>query len=293
MHIAVTTPTGHVGSHVVRLLQQAGVRPTLLVRDPTKLGDEIVNGSEIRQGDLGDPDYVTEATRGADALFWVDPTDLMADDPNEVSRRLGRHAARAVLANRIPRVVFQSSVGAEKRGGAGLIDGLADIEERLDETDADVTHLRCGYFFSNLLGNLDPLREGTLPTTMAVDAAMPWVDPRDIAAVAVARLLSTDWSGRVVQAVHGPADLAFTEVAAILSDVLGRRVALRETTDDEQRAGLLAAGLSETAASGVVGMTSGMRDGFVPEQPRSALTTTPTTLAEWATSQLRPLLVGP
>jgi hypothetical protein len=28
--IAVTTPTGHVGSHVARLLCQAGVRPRLL-----------------------------------------------------------------------------------------------------------------------------------------------------------------------------------------------------------------------------------------------------------------------
>jgi len=32
MTIAVTTPTGHVGSHVVRMLCQAGVRPRVLLR---------------------------------------------------------------------------------------------------------------------------------------------------------------------------------------------------------------------------------------------------------------------
>ena len=32
MRIVVTTPTGHVGSRVVRLLVQAGLRPTVLVR---------------------------------------------------------------------------------------------------------------------------------------------------------------------------------------------------------------------------------------------------------------------
>ncbi|MET0695332.1 MAG: NmrA family NAD(P)-binding protein [Propionibacteriaceae bacterium] len=293
MHITVTTPTGHVGSHVVRLLLQAGVRPTLLVRDPSKLGAETVEASDVRQGNLDDPDFVTEASRGADALFWVDPTDFMADDPNALSRRLGSHAASAVVANRIARVVFQSSVGAEKRTGAGLIDGLASIEQQLDATGADVTHLRCGYFFTNLLDTADSLREGKLQTTMAADAPMPWVDPRDIATVVVGRLLSPDWSGRVVQGVHGPADLSFTEVAEILTEVLGRSIALDVVSDDEQRAGLLAVGMSETAAAGVVGMTSGLREGFVPEQPRSALTTTPTTLAEWATVQLRPLVVSP
>lgn len=37
MKIADTTPTGHVGSRLVRLLVQAGTRPTLPLRDPAKL----------------------------------------------------------------------------------------------------------------------------------------------------------------------------------------------------------------------------------------------------------------
>jgi aminocarboxymuconate-semialdehyde decarboxylase len=46
---------------------------------------------------------------------------------------------------------------------------------------------------------------------------MPWVDPRDIAAVATGRLLAGDWTGRQVQAVHGPADLTWPEAAAALA----------------------------------------------------------------------------
>ena len=34
----------------------------------------------------------------------------------------------------------------------------------------------------------------------------------------------------------------------------------------------------------------GIRDGFVPEQARDAVTTTPTTLAAWAFEELRPTL---
>jgi len=37
VRIAVTTPTGHVGSHVVAMLVRAGVRPLVLARDPDRL----------------------------------------------------------------------------------------------------------------------------------------------------------------------------------------------------------------------------------------------------------------
>jgi uncharacterized protein YbjT (DUF2867 family) len=292
MGIAVTTPTGHVGSRVVTLLLQAGVRPTVLVRSASRLDVHIRSLVDVREGDLGDADFVRSATRDADALFWVDPTDWAAADPNAVSDRLGRIAADAVRANGIPRVVFQSSVGAEKRHGAGLIDGLARIEEHLDTTGAHVLHLRCGYFFTNLLLDPDPLRAGVLATTMPPDAAMPWVDPRDIGDVVAARLLGSGWSGRHVQAVHGPEDLTWTRAAEILSEATDTPIRVQVSSDDEVRAGLRAAGMSERAADGVVGMTAWQRDGFRPEQERSPLTTTPTTLGGWAHTHLRPVLLG-
>ena len=293
MDIAVTTPTGHVGSRVVQLLLQAGVRPIVLVRDPARLAPEVRERVEVRVGDLADAPFVREATRNVQAVFWVDPTDFAADDPNAVTERLGGNLCAAVVDNAIPRVVFQSSVGAERRHGAGLIDGLARVEEMLDATGAAVLHLRCGYFFTNLLGALEDLRRGVLSTAMPATVAMPWVAPRDIGEIVAARLLSAAWSDRQVQAVHGPADLTFADVVAVLSEVTGREIRLQRVSDQEEHSKLLAAGLSATAAAGVVGMTQGLRDHFTAEQPRSVLTTTPTTLSEWAGAQLRPLLAPP
>lgn len=290
MSIVVTTPTGHVGSRVVQLLVQAGVRPTVLLRDPAKLPPDLAARVEPRQGDLTDPDFVRDATRGAEVLFWVDPTDFAADDPNAASARLGGIAADAVVANAIPRVVFQSSVGAEKRHGAGLIDGLARVEEALDGSGASVLHLRCGYFFTNLLDSVEELKAGTFSTAMPPDKGMPWVDPRDIGDIVAARLLAREWSGREVQGVHGPADLSFAQVADTIAEVTGHPITVNVVTDEDERDALLAVGMSPTAADGVVGMSRGVRDDFVAEQERSVLTTTPTTLAQWAYQNLRPLL---
>ena len=93
-----------------------------------------------------------------------------------------------------------------------------------------------------------------------------------------------------MQAVHGPADLTWTEAAAALSAATGRPIEARQITDDDERAALRAAGMSEVAVEGILGMSIGRRDGFVPEQPRSLLTTTPTSLAAWAITHLRPVL---
>ncbi len=294
MTIAVTTPTGNVGSHAVRMLCQAGVRPRLLLRNPDRLDAEVRDQVELAVGDQRDAGYVAEATHGAEAVFWVHPDDWSLPDPDADAERTGEGLAAAMRQNRIARVVFQSSIGAEKRRGAGFVDGLARIEQRLDvareETGTALLHLRCGYFMTNLLTELDGLRAGRLITTRPLDDPMPWVDPRDIAAVATLRLLAGDWTGRQVQAVHGPADLTWIEAAAALSTATGMSIKAQQITDDDQRAALRDAGMSEVAVEGIIGMSIGKREGFNPEQPRTVLTTTPGSLAGWAITHLRPAL---
>ncbi|OAR22063.1 NmrA family transcriptional regulator [Streptomyces sp. ERV7] len=289
MTIAVTTPTGHVGSRVVRLLLQAGVRPRLLVRDPARLEEETRSRVDVRQGDLTDAAFVREAVAGVRTVFWVDPTPHTTADPIETSLRTAAPLIEAARAGEVGRVVFLSSIGAEKRHGVGHIDALAGIEEQLDATGADVLHLRCAYFFTNLLFDLEGLAQGVLTTAFDPGHPMPWADPRDIGDVVAARLLNDTWHGRVVQAVHGPEDLSFHEVARILSAALGHPIRLHPVSDDATRDALRAAGLPPSAVEGMVGMTAGSR-GLVPEQPRDLLTTTPTPLSAWAHAQLRPLL---
>jgi uncharacterized protein YbjT (DUF2867 family) len=292
--IVVTTPTGHVGSRAARVLIQAGVRPTLLARHPARLDPAVSGQADVVEADLSDADAVARATRGADALLWVAPptTDPSAD-PVAWYARLGANAARAVTENRIGRTVFLSSIGAEMRSGAGEIDGLARTEELLDATGATVLHLRCGMFFTNLLWEVDSIRRGALKASMALDYAQPWVDPRDIGEVAAARLLSGGWSGRHVQAVHGPEDLSLSNVAEIISEVTGLRVRAETISVDTVRGSLRSAGLGDKQVEGIAGMSAVTREDFIAEDKRSILTTTPTTLAAWAYVHLRPALVSP
>lgn len=289
MKIAVTTPTGNVGRHVVAMLIRAGVRPTVLARDPGRIDAGVRDLVDAVTVDLGDGDAVVAATADVDTLLWIDPPNE-APDPIAEYARIGGNAARAVTANGIDRTVFLSSIGAEKRHGVGEIDGLARTEEALDQTGGSVVHLRCGYFFTNLLGQLDAIRGGVLPVILPTDQPMAWVAPRDIAEVATHRLLSAEWSGRHVQAVHGPADLSWDQAAAVIADATGRPLRAERIPDDDMRQLLRKADLGDGLVEAIMGMSTGMRDGFVPEQPRDLTTTTPTTLASWSYDVLRPLL---
>ncbi|MGW0732276.1 NAD(P)H-binding protein [Streptomyces sp. NPDC002851] len=290
MRIAVTTPTGNVGRHVVATLVRAGIRPRVLLRDPARLAPDVRDDVDAVPVDQYDADAVVAATEDIDALFWVDPPSA-GEDPLADYARATRSVVRAVTDNRIGRVVFQSSVGAEKRRGAGEIDGLAQTETALDGLGVDVTHLRCGYFFTNLELQLDALRAGTLQVILPLDQPMAWVAPRDIAEVAVVRLLSPAWSGRCVQAVHGPTDLTWREVADILTAATGRKISVEQITDDAMRTQLHRAGMTDGLVAAVLGMSTGLREDFVPEQPRTVRTTTPTTLAAWAYDRLRHRIV--
>lgn len=140
MRIAVTTPNGHVGYHLTRMLVRAGVRPLLLMRRPEQLSDDVHEHVDVARADSWDQEQIVAATRGVDAIYWVDPTSF-ADDPFADYARATSSLVAAVERNGIARVVFQSSVGAEKRHGAGEIDGLAATEVALDQLDIDVAHL--------------------------------------------------------------------------------------------------------------------------------------------------------
>ncbi|MBE2319868.1 NAD(P)H-binding protein [Solirubrobacter sp. CPCC 204708] len=284
--IAVTTPTGNVGRHVTAMLIRAGVRPRVLVRDPAKL--DHPDHVDAVQVDLTDRDAVAAAMEGVDALYWVTPASFMSPDPLADYAAYAEVAAHAIERNGIARTVFQSSVGAELRGGAGEIDGLAATEQRLERVAPAITHLRCGFFFVNLLHQREDIERGALPIILPTDFKMPWVDPRDIAEVATGRLLNRDWTGRHVQAVHGPEDLSWDDVAHLLSEATGTPVKAERVPDEAMRAGLQQAGMNERQISALMGMSTGLREGFTPEQPRDATTTTPTTLRAFIADHISP-----
>jgi len=297
MKIAVTTPSGHVGSAVADFLLDYGgdITVKLLGRRPEKLKDFINRGAQTAIGAQEDADYLTKATRDCDALFWATPPGYGADDVREFQNRLGRAAASAVKTNKIQWVVNLSAIGAQHDSGVGPICGLHDVEQLFNNTSANVTHLRPGFFFENLLWQLDSIRKwGRISLPISGTQHYPMIATRDIGRYAGMRLTNHDWTGRFVQELHGPADLTFKEVAETVGEVLGRKMVYIKCDRQEARDAMLVNGMSENAADLMLEMYEAVESGKMrTTQPRSDETTTTTTLSEFVREVIVPHISEP
>lgn len=297
MKIAVTTPTGHVGSAVVDFLLEFGgdIRLVLLGRRPERLKGFVERGAEIAVGVQDDADYLVKATRGAEALFWATPPGYGSDNVRAFQNRLGRAAATAIRTNGIPRVVNLSSIGAHLDSGVGPIGGLHDVEGLLNAAATHITHLRPGFFFENLLWQLDSIRQwGRISLPISGARRYPMIATRDIGRVAASRLASRGWIGRFVGELQGPADLSFDEGAEILSQALGRKIVYAKCDPQEARQAMLESAMSENAADLMLELYEAVESGRLRAvEPRSARTTTRTTLAQFARDVMLPRLAVP
>ena len=297
MKIAVTTPTGHVGSAMADFLLDFGgdITVKLLGRRPDKLQGYVDRGAEVAISAQDDVDYLVNATHGVDALFWATPPGYGSDDLRAFQNRLGKAAATAIRANKIPRVVNLSAVGAQLDSGVGPISGLHNVEVLLDNVATNITHLRPGFFFENLLWQMDSIRKwGRISLPVSGTKNYPMIATRDIGRVAATRLASRDWTGHSVLELHGPADLTFKEVAQTLRDVLGRKIVYIKCDPQEMRDSMLGAGMSENAADLMLEMYDAVETGKLrTTQPRSNETTTSTTLAEFVREVILPMIAQP
>jgi len=289
MKIVVTTPTGNIGSKIVKNLVRAGVRPTVIVRDPAKISAAYHPFIDIVEGDLLDGKSVLTATKGADALFWLSPPQYGEANPVGHYRKLGQVAVEAIQNEGIARVVHLSSVGAEHLSGIGLISGLGHNEVALNTTSAAVRHLRPGFFFENFLMQLDALKNGQYYVNLPLNHPTAFVATTDIAAHATEWLLQADWTGKSIRFVTGQKPLTTREAVAAVSVGLGREITPVEIPDAAVREVLISQGGHPDFADGYVEMMSGLRS-LPIELEYSPATYAPTTLAEWAYSHLRPLL---
>jgi len=296
MKIAITTPTGHVGSAVADFLLDIGddVGVKLLGRRLEGLRHFVQRGAEVSIGSQDDADFLTKATDDVDALFWVTPPGYGSDNVRAFQNRLAKAAATAIRANHVPRIVNLSSVGAHLSSGAGPISGLHDVEKQLNDAADNVTHLRPGFFFENLLWQADSIKSrGAISLPLSGSKHYPMVATRDIGRIAMQRLMDQKWTGHCIRELLGPADLSFDQVAEILSNVLDRKIVYVKCDRQQMRQVLLNNAMSENAADLLLEMYEAFETGRVlPTQPRWAETMTPTTLSEFAHDVISPAIAA-
>jgi uncharacterized protein YbjT (DUF2867 family) len=290
--VAVTGATGHIGAELVRQLRKRGAAVRAIGRSAARLAPLAALGAEAREGSIADAGFLARVFAGADAVFALVPPDYATADHRAYQRQTADHLARAVEAARVPSVVTLSSLGAELDAGTGPIAGLHDLEKRIEQiAGVRVVHLRPTYFMENELNNIGLIKTaGITGSPLKADLLRTLVATRDVAVVAAELLCGPAAAGISVRELLGPREYTSREVASCLGTAVGRPdLAYVEFPYGDARKALLQHGMSANVADLFVEMYQALNDGRVRSlQGRSAQTTTPTTLEQFAKDTFAP-----
>ena len=148
-------------------------------------------------------------------------------------------------------------------------------------------------FMDNLLRQVDSIRDhGTFTDTVLEDRKAPVAATRDIAAVAAALLLDRSWTGVGEVPVLGPENLSQEDLAAIMSEVLGRPVRYERESLEGLGTRLGSYGMGAAFVQGMVDMMRAKDEGLDDGVARSAETSSPTTFRTWCEEVLRPVVLA-
>ncbi len=289
--IVVTTPTGNIGRHVVQALVDAGEAVRVVARDPARLLPSIRDRVDIVEGSHGDAGVVDQAFQGADAVFWLCPPNAAAA-PDVQTIDFTRPAADAIRRHRVPRIVAATTLGRATawQTSAGMATTSIGMVDLLRETGASVRGLALPALMDNALGQVAAIRDGLMSGAIGPDVKLPHTAARDAGAAAARLLQDASWRGHEDVPVLGPELLSYGDLAAIVSDVVGREVRYRHVPFDDLAAQLRSRGMSATFVAAYVAMLRAKDEGMDNAASRASAIIGPTSFRRWAEEHLAPAL---
>ena len=257
----VTGITGKVGGAVARHLLAQGKQVRALVRDQAKAAAWSAEGVELVDGEWEDPAAMARALDGVEgAYLMMPPVPTPSSDFREAKSVIASYQ-KALTKSAPPKLVALSSIGSEKTSGLGLITSTHLLEEGLRDEPFPLAFVRAGSFYENYLFGLQVAQGGTLPTFYApTSRKLAMIATEDIGAV-VAKLLTSTWEGRRV--IELGSMVSPDELAAQLSEVLGRNVKAQAVPREAWAAALQQLGLPEGGTKEYEEMLEAVNSGWI------------------------------
>lgn len=238
--ILVTGATGTIGSELIELLAVKGVPVRALSRRASPRPSPP--GVEWAVADLAEPSAaLAEAFRGIDRLF------LLTSNGDDMVR-LQKDALRLARESGVAHVVKLSALGASDHSQSliGLWHWV--VEQAIESSPLAWTFLRPHHFMQNLLDQRRSIIEEGVVRSAAGEGRIPFVDTRDVAAVAAVALTEPGHAGRTY-VLTGREAISYRQAAEVLSAAIDRPLRYQAETPAEARERLSAAGLSESLVS--------------------------------------------
>ena len=249
--ILLTGSTGSVGLETAKCLEQQGIHFRAMVRDTLKASQTGLTNVEWVKGDFSDDASLRRSLDGIERVFLLAPPmenlDVVEAKFISIAKSVG-----------VKHIVNLSAVGAGVNvpHQFGLWHGRT--EELLQQSGLDFTVLRPNFFLQNLLGMAGMIKGGTLYVP-AGDGKAPFVDVRDIAAVAASCLTEPDHVGRFYE-VTGPEAIGYGDIAATFTRILGRKVSYVDVPVEAAAESMLNMGMPAWLVGALNELNTGLKE---------------------------------
>ncbi|GAA4042488.1 SDR family oxidoreductase [Parerythrobacter jejuensis] len=283
------------GQPLVQSLRKAGFHVTAGVRRRNALADTPFPDLPTIHADITDPDAMATAFTGQDAAAFHLPFEFDREKAAGFGRVIAEGAQRAGLK----KIVFNTACFvADHDLDLSAHDGRRDIEAALEATGIPCVFIEPTVFMDNqyrIWTRPLIMREGVFAYPAKPDLKINWVCLDDVAQ-AMTRALQTDAADGQHVPLGGPQALVGDEVAANLSEAIGKPVRFQSLAPEE-----FAARMSELVTGSREVQPLSIYDGMAkfyawynaqptsplladPAHARDLLGMEPTTHLDWAKS---------
>ena len=213
---------GHVGKHVVAQLLDAGHSVRALVRSEAREPELKRDGVTLVVGDIGDAASLAPAMKGIASAY-------VATSDGAESVEAFETFLKAAREHRLQHIVRLSALSADPNAASDLARRHGQRDKALEKSEIGWTHLRPTWFMQMLL----EYAPGGIMALPGGDGRMPWIDTRDIAAVAVAALTEEGAHYGQSYDLTGGVPLTYHDLAREMSAATGRNFVYQDLTPEE------------------------------------------------------------
>jgi len=258
--LLVTGAAGQLGRAVLHhLLETSKVSAGDIVaasRDPSKLSEFAAKGIETRKADFTDEAGLLGAFAGIDRLLIISTDDLATP-----GGRLKQHKAAVAAAEKagVKHILYTSMPNPDRSLVSFAPDHLG-TEEAIKATGLSYTILRNAWYGDNYLMSMPHnLATGTWYTAMG-DGKLSNIARDDCARAAAAALANPPAGNRTVT-LTGSESLGADDIAALVSKVTGKTLAVVKVTEEQLAGGMANAGLPDFLIKMLVSADANIRAG--------------------------------
>ena len=251
--ITVTGSTGTIGRELVRLLAERGANVRAIYRDVAKAAS--LPAVERVRADLANPVELRAALSGTARLF------LLTDNAPGFARiQIAVLETAAQLG--VGHLVKLSALGTSDHSHSWIAREHWEVEQAIQRSSVPWTMLRPHGFMQNWLSDVaeSVLAEGLIYSPIG-DGRVPFIDTRDIAAVAALVLQHPDAHAGKKYVLTGGTAVGLADLATALTQATGRTITYRPITMETARARMAARGMGAAFIDANLAIAAYQRDG--------------------------------